>query len=714
MDTTRPQLPSLRSRSRSFIAVAVLGAVLAALLATTSAGAQDTTPTQPTRIGGLTAFDLSNSIHASRLVDGTTGTDDATTWQNPNPWQSTSYPMVAEINLGATYQLESLRYFVGNLTQGQDDILFEVSSEATGENFQWLGRQNHSHQWNAWTTMALSGPWARRVRIIFTEQDDRFNIGELELFGTLVGGPDTTTTTSSTTPPTTTPPTITTTTVPPTLPPDIPTPTVPPSKVTQPRAAQPGTDIVRAHGFGNWPNNHLSAACIDLHDRYWIQGQNVGISDDPNHPDNRAYPTWHPAIETHPDTGEVCDYGHEHGTSPLLAPPDVFELSGGWPAFGYAAAHAGGARHEDHVGHKVSVATFRAAIGNGSGPDTLYDAGFECHWLSKIHQGSHSMDAFANHLHEYFLAIQCLDGENAEGVQDGLTIGTEFSIKVMFTYGRPNRFVEENCAAGADFDVSVLSSPEGNPINRAQRETPVGNNQSNDRAFVCSNALVGKTLDQDSVTPTPVPYMDLWNELIKIESPDGTDAMTIQPYYMSKNSPRVIEGFGSGEAPSQVVRTIDLCYGTDGQKLDFALCEDAPDSNPGWQSPESPFNGALRAIHFKAISLENGDGPSVFCTNAFGRRVDDPLPCEQGNIEQRAASYDNNFNNGSYTYNGRQGNVAGSIWAEIPGGERTTTQPSGDGGFLPNGIGHEFIIDNRNPDDNNDGIPDGANLRGQN
>jgi len=695
--------PTRRQTTAAFVFTAI--ALLAAVFATnpTLAGAQ----ADPALITGTSATDLSNSVHAARLVDGITGTDDGASWQNPNPWQAENYPMVAEIDLGSTYQITSLRYFVGNLTQGQDDIRFEVSSDASGEDFHWLGRQDQGHQWNAWKTVELSGPWARRVRVIFSEQTDRFNVGELEVFGTPVGGPGTTTSTSTSTP-TSTSTTMTTTST-------TTTTTIPPGDDSMPRSAQPGPDIVRSHMFGNWPNDHLSAACIDLHDRYWVQGQNVGISDDPNHPDNVAYPTWHPAIETHPETGEVCDYGHEHGTSPLLAPADVFELSGGWPAFGYAATKAGPPRHEDHVGHKVTVAKFRAAIGNGAGGETLYDAGFECDWLSKVHQGSHSMDAFSNHLHEYFLTVRCLDGENAQGVQDGQTVGTAFSVKVMFTYGRPNRFVEENCAEQRDFDVSVLTGPEGQNIMRAMRETPIGNNGSNDRAFVCSNALIDKTLNQNGAGPAqPVAYMDIWNELIKIESPDGSDAMTLQPYYMVKNSARVIEGFPTGGTPSQVVRTIDLCYGDDGQLLTKALCADAPATNPGWKNPASPFNGALRAIHFKAIDLQNGNGPAVFCTNAFGRRVNDPLPCEPGNIEQRIASYTNDFNNGRYSYNGNQGLVAGSIWAEVVGGDRTTTQSLGGGAYAPNGIGFEFIVDNRFPDDDNNGVPDGANLRGEN
>ncbi len=713
-DSNKPDRTTTRQPAALLAVVAVIASILAvATVGTVGAQSSD-------QIYSLSASNVSNSATAWRLTDGTLGTDDNASWENPNPWNAGNYPMIAEISLGGTFQLSSLRYYVGNLTQGNDDVLFEYSTTASGDDFQWLTRQNSGHQWGEWASVQLNGQWAQRVRVIFLEQNDRFNIGELQLFGTEVGQPTTSTaaptTTTSTTAPTSTTstsvPVATTTTTAPTT---TTTTTVPGTGQTGdlPRSAVPGPNIVRAHGFGTWPSSHLSDSCRDLHDRYWVQGQNAGISADPTHPDNRAYHTWHPAIDVHPETGEVCDYGHEHGTSPLLAPADVFELSGGWPAFGYAAAQAGTDRHEDHFGHKVTVARFAAAIGNGAGDETLYDAGFECNWLSKLHQGSHSLDAFANHLHEYFLTIQCFDGKNAQGVRTGNIVGTEFSVKLLYTYGRPNRFIEENCAEARDFDVSVLRGPNGETLDRASVEAPVTNAAvPNDRAFVCSNALQWRSLDQRS--EHAVAYTDIWTDFVEISNPNGDGVIQIQPYYLVKNASRIIEGFENGGDPSQVMRTIDLCYGADGQKLNLRYCEEAPATNPGWNSPLSPFNGALRAVHFKAVTLNNEGGAAVFCTNAFGRQVDDELPCDRGNIEQRAASYTNDFNNGRFSRNGRSGNVAGSIWAEIPGGERTTTRSLGGGAYESNGIGFEFIIDNRNPDDNGDGQPDGANLRGQN
>ncbi len=704
-----------------------------AVLASTLSMIASPTSANPVTIDIAAAADETNSTEAFRLIDGELGTDDTRAWKNPNPWRATSYPMTAVLDLGETHQLASLRFFVGNLTQGSDRVKFEYSTTASGENFQWMAEPQPTNTWNSWTHVELTGQWARRVRVRFDAIDRRFNIGEVQIIGTPVAVPPTTTATTTTStpattapattaPPTTTPATTTpattapvttapATTAPVTTAPVTTTPPVtsPPTRVDQPQPSVPGPNIVRSHGFGNWPNDHLSASCRDLHDRYWTTGQNAGTSTDPNHPDNQAFHTWHPAVTTHPDTGERCDFGHEHGSDPRLAGPEMFALSGGWPAFGYAAAKAGPPRHEDHVGHKVTAARFRAAIGNGAGSPTLYDAGFECTWLSKIHQGSHSLDAFSNHLHEYFLTMRCLDGSNAAGVRDGQTIGTEFSVKLMYTYGRPNRFVEENCAAGGNFAANTLTGPEGQSIMPAMRTSPLGNHASNDRAFVCSSALLYRSLDQTG--PNPVAYTDIWNELVEIRRPDDSTALTIQPYYMVKNAARVIEDFAG--APSQIVRTIDLCYRPDGSRLDVPLCAEAPAANPGWESPNSPFNGALRSIHFKAVSQQNQNGPDRFCTDAFGRAVIDPLPCEPGNIEQRIASYDNDFNNGRFSYRGQTGNVAGSIWAEVIGGDRTTTEPQGDG-YRPNGIGFEFIVDNRNPDDDHDGTPDGANIRGRN
>ncbi len=762
-----------------------------------------------TPVSIVDVVDESNSQFASRLIDGMEpfGSDNESSWLNPTPWDAGAYPMSAVLQLSQSHALSRLDYFVGNLPQGSDEILFEYSNSTSGDDFAPLISVNTGHQWNSWRRVALAGQPARRIRARFNNASSRFNVSEIRLFAGQGGGNQDTSDlavsmtnnrsnytpgeptryqinvrnngpanasgvrlqvtmpsglinvlwTCSATPGSACPQSngtdsidqlidslpsqaalsytvdamvdqnqsgnlsVTASLL---LPSGLIDPVAANNVATdtdtgangpvseQPRPAPPGPGIVRA--FSSWPGDHLTPACRDLHDRYWVQGPDAGQSADPQHPGNVAYQTWHPAIATHPDTGERCDFGHEHGISPAHAPQDVFDLSGGWPAFGYAARVAGGPRHEDHVGHKVTVARFRASIGNGAGSETLYDAGFECDWLSKIHQGSFSMDAFSNHLHEYYLTLRCFDGLNASGVVDNSTVGTAFSVKVMYTYGEPNKFVESNCSGGQTYSSNILSDPLGNPIMPAMQLTPIGNHQPNHRGFACASGVLWKNLE------TEVSEVDLWTEFIKIQRNSGQTALTIQPYYIVKNPARIIEGFdGSvGEQPSQVVRTVDLCYDSGGNRHNFTYCADAPDPKPtdwiGWRDSRSPFNGTFRAINFKASHLSNASGPTQFCTTASGHAVNDPPPCDSGNIMQTMSQFNNNWNNGQYTYDGVSGNVAGSIWAETASGERFESTPNGSGGYTPLGLGYEFIIDNREPDDDLDGIADGANIRGEN
>lgn len=676
------------------------------------------------RIDGVTVADGDNSVDAARLIDRVEppGTDDRSAWRNPSPWRSSAYPMTATFDLGGVQGLGGVSYFVGNISQGTARVRFEVSTSVSGEDFQPLATVETSHRWNAWREVELGGEPARRVRIRFDSIEERFNISEVA-FHRRSGNPTTTTTvagptTSSpvTTTVTSTPPTtVTPTTVTPTT--GGPTTTRPAGDGAQPKAGPPPDGVVRSHGFGNWPSDHLSQACRDLHDSYWVNGPLADPSLGPDHPENRAYHTWHPAITDHPGTGERCDFGHEHGHDPTWAPADVFELSSGHPAFGYVAETMGGHRHEDHVGHKVTVAHFRAAIGNGAGSEPMYDAGFECDWLSKIHQGSHSLDAFANHLHEYYLTLRCFDGLNDQGVVDNTVVGTRFSVKVMYTYGNPNEFVEDNCASDDPattanetvFPASILTGPEGQRVMPAQQTTPIGNDSANNRGFTCASGVMWKDLSE-------IQQVDLWTQLIKIKDGDDDTVLTIQPYYIVKNPARIIAPYdtGAGEQPSQVIRTISLCYREDGGSRNLPFCAGAPASEPDWRSPTSPFNGSFRAVNFKSSHVANAGGQARFCTDAFGFSVDDPLPCDRGNVTQTVTPFDNHWNDGRYRWDGRSGNIQGSIWAEDPFGRRFTATDNGDGSYRPNGVGQEFIIDNRDPDDDRDGRPDGANLRGQN
>jgi len=462
----------------------------------------------------------------------------------------------------------------------------------------------------------------------------------------------------------------------------------------QPQDAVPPPEVDRAFGFGSWPTYDLSPSCVTLHDRYWVEG-----------PDSKAYHTWHPAIvPAHPETGESCDFGHEHGNDPSTSP--LFGESGGWPPFGYVAEVAAGARHEDHVGHKITVARYRAAFGNSADTtDTLHDAGFDCDWLSKIHQGSFSVDALANHLHEYFLTFRCDDGSTpAES--------TAFSIKIMYTYGEPNQF--KDIASNSVISALGVVDPDGVLVPPAMQDTPINPNVGarNPREFSSPGPFIWKTFDEIS-------QVDLWTENVTIETDPFGHSLVIGPYYVIKNPSRVYNA-DTTYAPvaNSIVRTIDLCYDSGGNRLTYPFCAVAPLNRPAdWTSPESPYNGTLRAVNFKALPMYNAGGPTSFCTDPFGQ-AGHAEPCLPGEIRQTANSISNGWDSGDqgfgqdhYWVNAEgqrvYDRISGSLVGAIPLND-------GEGGYAPAGIGFEWIIDNRDPDDDGDGLPDGANVRGQN
>ena len=115
---------------------------------------------------------------------------------------------------------------------------------------------------------------------------------------------------------------------------------------------------------------------------------------------------------------------------------EVFHLDSVYPGWDgldaaldtYAAAHPGTpTRHEDHVGHKVEwqndIALERTLNGR------RVKLGVTCDWLTKVHQGSHSADAFGNDVHELLYAVRCSDG-------------TKIVADLLARFGPVNRFTQ--------------------------------------------------------------------------------------------------------------------------------------------------------------------------------------------------------------------------------------------------------------------------------
>jgi hypothetical protein len=399
----------------------------------------------------------------------------------------------------------------------------------------------------------------------------------------------------------------------------------------------------------------VTDTCIDRHNLYWTYG-----------PDGMAYATWHPA-----DDG-VCAYRHEHGDIPTKADDggDLLTLFGGVPPFGYALEqqhHTGGMmRHEDHTGNKITIApSYRAAFGFGSNVDNaMHDAGFDCKFMSKIHQGSSTTDAFADQLHEYFLAVSCEDYKQnvtpvngvveMDGVGAPSAFRTRFSVKLLLPFGPPDKFKDicsENVFAVPSGNASLqpgyprIDGPDGMPLKNAMTQVTVQSiainppQAPNPREFFCARAGVFEWRNAAQLA-----QMDLWTQHMSIKTPVGY--VHFQPYYIVKNSARVWDADNR-----RVTSTIDECYtGTALRKhgnVPWEFCKGLPDTRISASDPSSTFNGTLRALNFKRLTLKNEGGPTEFCTDLYGQSPTDvqsgALKCPLGKIHQKAASYENGF-----------------------------------------------------------------------
>ncbi|HRN96150.1 MAG TPA: hypothetical protein PLD54_01750, partial [Candidatus Levybacteria bacterium] len=215
------------------------------------------------------------------------------------------------------------------------------------------------------------------------------------------------------------------------IPTNTPKPTIAPSNAPSLAPTTPPTGGHTGHGdnshaMGLWTPNPKYDTCTnstdtvrikDIHDSYKVQG-----------PDGKWYPTWHPPVD--PTTG--CKFRHEHGRDPHASNVFKFlqetygydadkngkvegaELATAGVPFGYVNEQLdvyntskginNGMRHEDHVGHKIEwenslMRQWSTSIGGGT-QQRGADSGVRCDFFMKIHQGTHSKDAFTNNMHE--------------------------------------------------------------------------------------------------------------------------------------------------------------------------------------------------------------------------------------------------------------------------------------------------------------------------
>ena len=352
--------------------------------------------------------------------------------------------------------------------------------------------------------------------------------------------------------------------------------------------------------YGTWTPTSADSCTREIHDSYAVVG-----------PDGKLYPTWHPPVD--PATG--CTFGHEHGRDPRGS--DLYAEVGPIP---FALANEAmdayvqpeGRRHEDHVGHKVEWENdIEMSIGGGGGAVLQ----IVCDVLTKLHQGSHSKDAFTNNLHEIVYHIRCSDG-------------TGFSATFMAAIGGAGELV-----ASCDRDRHI---PVGTP-NPANSPSGGGKRAIPDRQCVEQHAFVadGQRSNLNAA------LRESWEISGRLRTAENRTLVSFSPYYQVLFPSR----FFDPAMPDGVGRPIDICYEVmpDGRRVTGDLCQEStgegaiPDVT--YDSPQSRFNGVRRFVDINSNRVMNEGGPNVWYTDPFGNNGrTEPFA---GSIRQWVASIDN-------------------------------------------------------------------------
>jgi len=353
-----------------------------------------------------------------------------------------------------------------------------------------------------------------------------------------------------------------------------------------------------AIAFGLWTPGANDTCTKAIHDAYSVVG-----------PDNKIYPTWHPPID--PVTG--CSFGHEHGRDPRGS--RLYREVGAIP-FGYANEQletwdAANPRREDHFGHKIEWENDVKLNFGSDAASSLFD--IRCDVLAKLHQGTHSKDAFTNNLHELVYHVACTDG-------------TEMHLTLMAAIGTPGGFIRSCDGAAVVVGPAV---PANSPNGGGERIIP-------DRTCVLQSILV--PVGQSSNLGV---LRESWQTSIGIRTAGGRGLAFINPYFQVRFPSRY---YDPGIAPA-VGRPVDLCYEvtSSGSRAQSGTCNTMTANGTitgiTFDDPRSPFDGADRTIDVNENQITNAAGPRVWFTDPFGLHArTDSFP---GAVRQFLARIDN-------------------------------------------------------------------------
>jgi len=359
-----------------------------------------------------------------------------------------------------------------------------------------------------------------------------------------------------------------------------------------------GPPIGNAASYGIWTPGPRDDCTAEIHNSYSVVG-----------PDRKLYPTWHPPVD--PVTG--CSFGHDHGRDPRGS---ALYASVGPIPFGYANEQLdvydpANPRHEDHFGHKVEWENNVLMRFGSAAAGSLFE--IRCDVLAKLHQGTHSKDAFTNNLHELAYHIRCTDG-------------TQLHITLLVAIGDPGQF-ERSC----DGTTVVVgpATPANSPPGGGRRIIP-------DRTCIDQFVLVPPGQRSDFGV-----LHESWQTSFSLQRADGHGLAFLNPYFQVFLPSR----FYDPASVNVVGRPIDVCYEVtpSGARAQGEECDQSTGagtiSGVTFDDPRSVFNGVERVVDINDNVIDNAQGPVFWFTDPFGKNGrTEAFP---GSIRQFIAALDN-------------------------------------------------------------------------
>jgi hypothetical protein len=352
-----------------------------------------------------------------------------------------------------------------------------------------------------------------------------------------------------------------------------------------------------SRAYGLWTPGPNDTCTKEQHDAFSVVG-----------PDGKLYPTWHPPV----DPTTACTFGHEHGRDPHGS--KLYRVVGDMP-LGVANEaletwDPANPRREDHVGHKIEWENnVRMRVQTEVAAAILE---VTCDVMIKLHQGTHSKDAFTNNLHEMVYHIRCNDGAEAH-------------LTFLAAIGPPGEFTR-SCNQAQHVSVGPATPP-NSPNGGGQRIIPDADCV---QQFLVNNA--GNSSDFGAG------LHESWQTSNNIQAAGGHSLASFDPYFQVNFPSRYHDPSVAGI----VGRPIDLCFLPVARARGGACQESIRNgavAGTAYDDPKSAFNGADRFVDVNSFRMSNKGGPTVWYTNPFGRGgKTEPFP---GSVRQILSKVDN-------------------------------------------------------------------------